>query len=187
MTAETFNVPLIIRGRIIEGSELEFGGRGGGARFATPDVRRHLGELALRTPSALADLYRLSFGELVDFLVELGGRLALERNPHLQAAFELSRRTSGLTDELLRNVYRSLPRLLERRYLEAMIERTVGVRSLEGWVEQQLQNGARVAVRAEHDHTRSERSLRRGARRARRTEGPRQADRQPTPAHGPQC
>jgi len=148
MTAEAFNLPLIIRGRLIEGAELEFGGRGGSVRFSTPDVRKHLGELALRTPSALADLYRLCFGELVDFLVELGGRLALERNPHLQAAFELSRRTSGLTDDLLRNVYRSLPRLLERRYLETMIERTVGVRSLEGWVEHELPSGARVAVRA---------------------------------------
>lgn len=144
----SFNVPLIIRGRLVEDAELEFGGRGGATRFTTADVRKHLAELALRTPSSLSDLYRLSFGELVEFLAELGGRLALERNPHLQAAFELSRRTSGLTDELLRNVYRSLPRLLERRYLETMIERTVGVRFLEGWVEEELPSGARVSIRA---------------------------------------
>ena len=148
MTTAVLNVPLIIRGHVIEDADLEFGGRGGSARFSTADVRKHLGELALRAPSALSDLYRLSFRELVDFLVDLGGRLALERNPHMEEAFELSRRTSGLTDELLRNVYRSLPRLLERRYLEAMIERTVGVRYLEGWVEDELPSGARVAIRA---------------------------------------
>jgi hypothetical protein len=148
MAAAEFTVPLIIRGRIIEDAELEFGGRGGGVCFSTADVRKHLGSLALRTPSALADLYRVNFGELLELLVELGSRLVLERNAHLQAAFELSRRTSGLTDELLRNVYRSLPRLLERRYLETMVERSVGVRALEGWVEERLPNGARVAVRA---------------------------------------
>jgi len=148
MGSAEFNVPLIIRGRLIEDAELEFGGRGGDVRFSTADVRKHLGELVLRAPSALEDLYCLSFGELLDFMSELGSRLVLERNPHLEAAFELSRRTSGLTDELLRNVYRSLPRLLERRYLETMIERSVGVRALEGWVEERLPNGARVAVRA---------------------------------------
>jgi hypothetical protein len=148
MSTATLNVPLVIRGHLIADAELEFGGRGGSTRFTTADVRKHLGALALRTPSALGDLYRLSFAELVDFLVELGSHLALERNPHLQAAYELSRHTSGLTDELLRNVYRGLPRLLERRYLTSMIERSVGVRYLEGWVEEELPNGARAAIRA---------------------------------------
>jgi hypothetical protein len=143
-----FHVPLIIRGRIIDDPDLEFGGRRGAASFTTPDVRKHLGALVLTTPSALQDLYTLSFDELVEFLVELGDRLAFARNPHMQAAFELSRRTSGLTDELLANVYRGLGRLFNRAFLTEMIEQTIGIRFLEGWIERRLPSGAQVAVRA---------------------------------------
>ena len=148
MNTQSFHVPLIVRGRLIADADVEFGGRRGESRFTTADVRKYLHILTLRTPSSLADLYRLPFGDIVEFLHELGQRLTLERNAHLNAAFELSRRTSGLTDDLLRNVYRGLPRMLDRRFVETMIERAVGIRYLEGWVEEQLPNGARAAIRA---------------------------------------
>ena len=143
-----FHVPLIVRGRIIDDADLQFGGRRGGATFSTPDVKKHLSTLALSKPSSLQDLYALSFDELLDYLVELGDRLSFARNSHMQAAYELSRLTSGLTDELLANVYRSLGRMFTKPYLREMIEQTIGVRYLEGWVERRLPSGARVAIRA---------------------------------------
>jgi hypothetical protein len=143
-----FRVPLIIRGRVIDSADLEFGGRRGGVRFSAPDVSQHLDELVLRTPSDLKDLYDIPFAELVDFMCQLGGALSLRNNVHLQASFELARRTSGLTDDLLANVYRGFTRLYTKDYLTQMMERTVGVQYLEGWVQDRLPNGARVSIRA---------------------------------------
>lgn len=146
--AAAFHVPLILRGQVIEDPDLQFGGRRGGASFSTPDVRKHLSRLALSTPSSLQDLYAISLDEILDYLVELGGRLTFSRNAHMQAAFELSRLTSGLTDDLLANTYRGLGRLFAKPYMTEMMEQTVGVRHLEGWVQRTLPTGAKVAIRA---------------------------------------
>ena len=42
----TLQVPLIIRGKVIEDYEVEFGGRGGNMRFMTPDVKKYMSEQA---------------------------------------------------------------------------------------------------------------------------------------------
>lgn len=143
-----FTVPLILRGKVIEAAAAEFGGRRASARFRAPDVHQYLRELPLGSPSLLEELYRLSFDEVLSYLEELGGHLALERNPYLQAAFELSSLTSGLSPEVLRHVYRSLPRVFTRDFAGALAERSVGVRYLEGWVPGELPGGARVSIRA---------------------------------------
>ena len=57
---ESFRVPLIVRGRIIDEPQVEHGGRRGGITFHAPDIARHLGILTLRTPSLMADLYMSS-------------------------------------------------------------------------------------------------------------------------------
>jgi hypothetical protein len=143
-----FHVPLIIRGKIIEDRDLEFGGRRGGASFSTADVRRHLDELVLGMPSAMANLYELSFDAIVEFLVELGTRLDFDGNPHVQAAFELSRRTSGLSETQLRFLYGRMGSMFNATFLREMAQRTVGIPYLEGWVERALPSGTRVAIRA---------------------------------------
>lgn len=143
-----FLVPLIIRGRVTTDPDLVFPGRRGNTGFRTPDVRKHLSELALSTPSALQELYALSFEQLVDYLVDLGARLSLKSNVHMQQAYELSRRTSGLSDDLLANVYRAMPRMFNKQFLTEMIENTVGVRYLEGWISRKVPNGATVSIRA---------------------------------------
>jgi hypothetical protein len=143
-----FHVPMIVRGRVVDDADLEFGGRRGGVRFTAPDVSKHIDELVLETPSELGDLYKVPFSELVDYLCQLGGELNMRKNAHMQASFELARKTSGLTDDLLANVYRSFTRLYARDYLTLMMERTVGIRYLEGWIEETLPNGSRVSIRA---------------------------------------
>jgi hypothetical protein len=140
-------VPLVIRGRVIDEEDMRFGGRGGAAQFAAPDVRRHLGDLPLASPSALADLHALSFDEILDFLERLSERLTL-RNPHLQAAYELSTQTSGLGVDILRATYDGLGSFFERSYVRDHADIMIGIPFLEGWVDIRTDRGYVAAVRA---------------------------------------
>ena len=81
-----WRVPLIIRGEVIDEGVVEFGGRRGGATFTTPEVGKHLEQLALDRPSRMADLYSLSFDDIAEYLGRLGERLNLDTNPHMQQA-----------------------------------------------------------------------------------------------------
>lgn len=132
----TYQVPLIIRGKVIEGDELTFGGRRGGVSFTAPDVGKYADELTLRAPSMMADLYTLSLDQIVDYLVELGQHLNFSDNRHLQEAFALSCATSGLSESILRFHYTRMPRLFHREELYNIVARSVGADYLEGWVEQ---------------------------------------------------
>lgn len=135
MTDE-FHVPLIIRGEIIDDAAIEHGGRRGGVRFSAPDITPHLDKLTLRTPSRMADLYAISFEEILDYLVALGQRLDFDRNPHVREAFRLSCLTSGLSETILRFHYSHLGAMFDRDEMRAMMERSCGVEYLEGWVDQ---------------------------------------------------
>src|SRR4051812_42750103 len=100
MAGSAIHAPMILRGEIVEGADggaVEHEGRRGGARFTTPDAREHLDRLPLRAPSLMGDLNALSFDDILDFLEGVGERLDLDRNRHLQEAFELSCDTSGLS------------------------------------------------------------------------------------------
>jgi hypothetical protein len=147
-TITRHQVPLIIRGRVIDDMEVTHGGRRGGVSFATPDIRKHLHELALPSPSQLADLYALSFDEILDYLVELGANLNFETNAHLQAAFELSAETSGLGRDILRGTYANLGRVFDRAEMVEMAEALIGIRFLEGWVPIRKADGYVIQVRA---------------------------------------
>ena len=133
---EAFRVPLILRGEIIDDGAIEHGGRRGGVRFRAPDIARHVDRLTLRTPSAMADLYAISFADILDFLVELGKRLDFATNPHVREAFRLSCITSGLSESILKVHYAHLGAMFDRDEMRAMIERSCGVDYLEGWVDQ---------------------------------------------------
>lgn len=148
MTDRIFNVPLIIRGRIVEGEEVLHAGRGGSGSFTTPGIERHMGALALTSPAALSDLYALSIDEILDFLGELGGRLTIEKNPWVEEAFEASCLTSGLGPDILRAMYGNMSRTLDPASLREAAEETIGIAYLEGWVGSQLAGGLEARVRA---------------------------------------
>jgi hypothetical protein len=133
---EPFRIPLIIRGQIIDATDVEHGGRRGGISFRAPDISKHLGKLTLRTPSQMADLYKISFEDILDYLVDLGGRLNISQNGHVQEALRLSCITSGLSESILRFHYSHLGRMFDRKEMRAMMERSCGVDYLEGWVDQ---------------------------------------------------
>ena len=160
MTDTGYSVPLIIRGEVIEDGDVEHGGRGGGVSFRSPDVRRHLDRLPLRSPGAMADLYRLSFEEILDFLGALGQRLTLSQNRWVQQAFDLSCRTSGLGADILRNMYENMGALLDRESLREVADRTIGIPHLEGWVETRLDNGLLASSPAPFTPDWSRRALR---------------------------
>jgi hypothetical protein len=143
-------VPLIIRGKLIEDYDLEFGGRHGGVAFNTPDVKKYVDQLTLSRPSQLADLYTLKFADIADYLVELGDKLAFKRNQYMQAAFELGRSTSGLSASLLRDRFDMIPLMFGREQVYSTAERSCGIDFLEGWVDQtgNQQSGTKGLVRA---------------------------------------
>lgn len=136
MQAREYAVPILARGRIImPGSDaLELGGRKG-ARFRCPPAARYLRDLTLANASDLRDLQQMPVAKIVDFLVELGNRLTLD-NPHMREAFALALEAGGLTEPVLRSVYAQVPGCFDRARLEYAVEKNIGARYLDGWVEQ---------------------------------------------------
>ena len=143
-----FQIPLIIRGRVILERDLAFGGRQGGVEFVTADVTKHLDELILREPSLLADLHALKFAEILDYLQELASHLDFRSNEYLQESCELSKLTSGLSPAVIEHYYKMLPHLYNRNFVREHAENCIGVKYLEGWVERRMASGCIASIRA---------------------------------------
>jgi hypothetical protein len=143
-----FHVPLIIRGKVIEDADIEFGGRRTGSSFTSADVRKHMDKLPLSRPSDLADLYQLTFEDIAQYLEELGSRLSFENNIYMQEAYELSVATSGLSADILKVIYRTLGQGFSRSVVHQTAEQSIGIKYLEGWVETALETGGRAWTRA---------------------------------------
>jgi hypothetical protein len=140
--------PAFVRGRIVSDKLVSFGGRGGTASFDTPDPQSLLPSLPLRDPAALSDVHELPFDEIVSYLDELGRRLGLADNEHLQEALELSEQWADLTAPLMRASFAQLPALFEANAVREIAETTIGTPYLEGWVAQRMSDGRTVSVRA---------------------------------------
>jgi hypothetical protein len=145
---DIINVPLIIRGEIIEDYTKEFGGRSGNVRFKTPDVTNYLDRLMNDNPLSLSDLYSISLDDIIGFLEELGQRLDLDKNPHWREAFEVSCLASNLSRSVLESVYRTCPEMFTPEYVRDFIAARIGAEYLEGWVPRTLIDGRIINVRA---------------------------------------
>lgn len=139
--------PMIIRGELITDNLIEIGGRGGNLLFRTPDARHYLDRLPLGNPTRLADLYQLSFEDILDYAGALAEALDFAKNRHMQEACELSYLTAPATPSLVRATYLGLPRMLDRDAIIEATESSVGIRYLEGWVGQRLDDGTDLEVR----------------------------------------
>jgi hypothetical protein len=135
MTIDTYRIPIIARGRIIEPGEdaVEFKGRGG-ATFLAPDPHRHIHDLVLGNPVLLHDLQQTPVRDVIDFLAEAGKRLKLGDNPYLQESFALALRAGGLAEPILRGVYDDLPHMFDPVAMFAQVDSTIGAEYLDGWV-----------------------------------------------------
>ncbi len=132
---DIYNIPIIARGRIIEPGEdaVEYAGRGG-AKFRTPDPHKHIHDLVLGNPVALRDLMDCPIHDIIDFLAEVGKKLHLDDNVHLQESFALALQAGGLAEPILRGVYEDMPRMFDGKAMFELIDKSVGVDYLDGWV-----------------------------------------------------
>ncbi|AQV96907.1 long-chain-fatty-acyl-CoA reductase [Cupriavidus necator] len=139
--------PTVIRGKVITDNLVEVGGRGGDLTFQTPDAHKYLDKLPLGNPARLADLYKLRFNDILDYAEALGERLDLGTNPHLQEACALSYHTAPVTPTMVKGTYMGLRNMLSREAITEAVESTVGIKYLEGWVQQKLIDGTELEVR----------------------------------------
>ncbi|NBA96882.1 acyl-CoA reductase [Pseudomonas sp. R5(2019)] len=139
--------PMIIRGKVITDNLIDVGGRGGDLVFQTPDAHKYIDQLPLGNPAKLADLYTLTFKDILDYAEALGERLEFDKNPYLQEACELSYLTAPVTPSMVKGSYMGLRHMLTRESVTEQVENSVGVKYLEGWVKQRLIDGTELDVR----------------------------------------
>jgi hypothetical protein len=145
--AEVPVAPMVIRGKVITDDLIEVGGRGGDLRFMTPDAHKYLDQISLGSPERLADLYSISFEEILDYLEELGSLLDVEKNAHVYRARELSYLTAPTTEALVDLQYSNMTAAFRRETVKGLAEKSIGIDYLEGWVEEQSKSGVRVGIR----------------------------------------
>jgi len=138
---------MVIRGRIIIDDLVTVGGRGGDLIFQTPDAHKYLDVLPLDDPGRMADLYEIRFEEILDYLEELGERLDPERNDRMRRARELSYLTAPTTPPIVDGSYAAVRELFRREAVREVADTQVGIRYLEGWVEESRQSGLRLGIR----------------------------------------
>jgi hypothetical protein len=143
----TFTVPLFVRGQLITDDLVQFASRLGHS-FQAPDPAKHAHSLPLRNPLDVADLYELSFEEILDVLTELGQALAFEKNAYIQEAYEACLVSNPMPESILRTGYVALPAMFLRESMRELAETQVGINYLEGWVPQRLLDGREIRVRA---------------------------------------
>jgi hypothetical protein len=143
-----FNVPLYIRGELIEDNWIDFGGRNADSGFRAPDPNLYIDRLPLSSPMAMQDLYEVSFEEILDVLEELGKALDFDKNKYIQQAYQAGLVAAPYPPAILKNSYITLPFVFEKEYVREIAEKRIGVDYLEGWVPETLRDGREVSVRA---------------------------------------
>jgi hypothetical protein len=137
-----------IRGEVVTGNLISFGGRDGQASFLSPDPDSLIDRLPLHNLAALKPLYDLSFDDIVDYLVELGHRLDVSKNEFLQESLEYSYAMTDMTPPLLQRQYRYLPSLFTEAAVREAADVPIGIRYLEGWQSIKLHDGRVASIRA---------------------------------------
>jgi len=138
----------VIRGEVIDSDLVEYPGRGDVMTFLAPDPRKFVDRLPLASPGDMGDLYDLRFDEILDYLEELGKRLDITTNEHMQQARDLTYDATPLPRELVDFGYSGFSSFFEREKVRQIAEKSVGLDNLEGWVEHKLIDGVVIKVRA---------------------------------------
>jgi len=140
--------PIVIRGEVIETDLVEYPGRGDVMTFDAPDPRRFVDRLPMPSPADLADLYDLSFDDILDYLEELGQCLDINKNEHMQRSRDLTYDATPLPREIVDMGYSGFGSFFERDKIRQIAEKSVGLDYLEGWVPHKLDDGVIMKVRA---------------------------------------
>jgi hypothetical protein len=142
----TLSAPHFVQGVLLDGDAVRHRSRDLGADFVTPAVDL---DALIMPRSQLPPLLDIKLAEIIDFLVEAGERLQLDRNPYLQECLELIAATNPLPRRVVENLYREAPYYLSRHVLESIIDSNFSSRdALDGWVERVDPHGSKLAVRA---------------------------------------
>jgi hypothetical protein len=144
--APAIEVKHFIRGKLVSGSEVRHRSRDLGADFTTPAIDLD----TLVTPRSEAPpLLDVKLSEIIDFLVETGERLQLERNDYLQEALERVAATNPLPRRVVENLYKGARQFLTREALKSSIDANFSNPAyLDGWVSRTDARGQRGAIRA---------------------------------------
>lgn len=137
----------VLRGKVIDGDLVEFGGRGGDITFLAPDPHKIAGQIPLASPRLMEDLYTISFEDILDYLAELGARLDIRRNDYLLEAREYSYATAPTTKPIMDHFYHDMPFMFDKERIRGMVDFNIGIDHLERWVEKEI-NGSKVGIRA---------------------------------------
>jgi hypothetical protein len=143
-----YRIPMVLRGEVIETDWIAFGGRGNRDAFEAPDPSKYVDRLPLSDPMALADLYEISFEEILDVLEALGKALDFEKNPYVSQAYEAGLVAANYPASILKNSYLTLPHAFDRASIRELAEARIGIDHLEGWVPRRLRDGREVRIRA---------------------------------------
>lgn len=135
----------VVAGRVVEGADVAYEGGGGGPGFVTPRLDLDALVVARTQPGPAFDL---PIGEVVDFLVAVGERLAAERNPWVDEARDLMQRVTPLEPHVLAHEFATLPGFFERATLDFQLEQELGAAADGGWRTVVEPSGRRSAVRA---------------------------------------
>lgn len=139
-------VPHFIRGKVVWGEDTEYLSRDFGVPFVTPKLEFNEFIPVRSEPGPAFDV---PVSEIIDYLVEVAGRLTLEQNPYLQESLEMTLRVSSLPRRIIENTFRRPGQFLTRQSLEYRLERVFGGTDvLDGWVESTDYNGSVSRVRA---------------------------------------
>lgn len=131
---------------MVDGSAVRHRSRDLGTDFTTPAIDL---DAIVKPRSELPPLLDTKVTEIIDFLVEAGERLHLDRNPYLQECLEYISATNPLPRRVVENLYREAPQYLSRPLLESMVESNfANSEVLDGWVERTDPYGSKLAVRA---------------------------------------
>ncbi len=135
-----------VRGKLVTGDEVRHTSRDLGVDFTTPAIDLD----ALVTPrTEMPPLYDVKLSEIIDFLVEVGERLDVDRNPYLQEALEFVVATNPLPRRIIENLFRRARPFLARDTLIAgMNANFPDLRYFDEWVERTDAHGQTAAMRA---------------------------------------
>jgi hypothetical protein len=135
-----------IRGKLVQGDEVLHRSRDLGADFTTPAIDLD----ALISPrSEMPPLADVKMSEIIDFLVETGKHLTLERNPYLPECLERVVATSPLPRRIIENMYTEVGYFLRKDVLWSMVEANFAEPAhLDGWVPKADIFGRKMSLRA---------------------------------------
>jgi len=140
-------IPLIIRGKVIRDHMVTYPVRRAGITFRTPDMKQYVNQMVLRDASGMADMYRISTLEIVDFLVELARRLSPETNEHIKLALEINLQANVQSRDILFQIYNSTCKSTTKASMLESIEKTIGLAAFDSWESRKLAD-REVLIRA---------------------------------------